>query len=613
MAIFIRRLWAYARPYKTRLVMGLLFGCLYAMVSGLLMLLVRLVATLTFPGADQITLASELNKAPAFLQPLTHSLQHWLPALKSTGSKNGQVLLICVLPALMFLRGVCGYLNIYLTNWAAVRAIADLRVKLFSHLQNQPLSFFANAKTGDLIARVVNDTYALHSVIANSTGSLLKDPLTLISLLTVLLVQPSTRKLTLVSIVVMPICLVPVVIYGKKIRKSARAMQSHLAELSNLMHESFTGNRVIKAYNLEGAVLGKVRQATQKFVGHMMRVVRANELPSQMTEFVGVLGVCMVLLYVTFQTMKHQDISVGDFVMFIVSLLLMYQPVKTMARLYNQLHQAAASSQRVFDYLEMQSTLTEVANPMPLAAAGQDIHFEEIDFDYGEKSILRGINFTVKAGQLVALVGRTGSGKTTITNLLLRFYDPKKGQVKIGGTDIRQVRIKDLREQIALVDQETILFNDTVRQNIRLGRQTATDAEVESAARHAHAHEFIMEKPLGYETIVGEKGVSLSGGQRQRIAIARALLRNAPILVLDEATSSLDSESERAVQDAFEELMQGRTTICIAHRLSTIQKADVILALENGRIVEAGTHAELIQARGLYCKLYELQFEPAMA
>jgi subfamily B ATP-binding cassette protein MsbA len=287
----------------------------------------------------------------------------------------------------------------------------------------------------------------------------------------------------------------------------------------------------------------------------------------------------------------------------------MYQPIKGLIRLHSQLTQAQAATQPVFNILATQSTVKEPEHPVPLQAAGADIVFENVSFSYGDRQVLRNINLTVPAGKMVALVGSSGAGKTTLASLLLRFYDPQQGCIRIGGVDIRNVSTRDLRSQIAVVTQDTILFNDTIRANIAVGKPGATDQEIVAAAKHAHAHEFIMERSQGYDTVIGEKGVHLSGGQRQRIAIARAILKNAPILILDEATNALDSESERAVQAALEELMQGRTTICIAHRLSTIQKADLIVVLNQGQIVEMDTHQDLIARQGHYHKLYQLQVQ----
>ena len=333
-------------------------------------------------------------------------------------------------------------------------------------------------------------------------------------------------------------------------------------------------------------------------------MLRSFEVPSQLTEFLGGVGVALVFVYLLFVRSEP-----GDIVSFIMGVFLMYQPIKSMSRLHNQLQQARAASQRIFELLDTANSVVDPPHPLPLRAAKADIRFAKVTFSYDDKPVLQNIHLTVKAGQLLALVGSSGSGKTSLANLLLRFYDPQQGSVVIGDTDIRQVAIKDLRQQIALVAQETILFNETIRRNIELGRPGATAAEIEAAARHAYAHDFITAKPQGYDTIVGEKGISVSGGERQRIAIARALLRNAPILVLDEATSSLDTEAERAVQAALEQLMRGRTTICIAHRLSTIQKADVIIVLDQGRIVEQGTHSDLIKNGGIYQRLYEMQFQ----
>jgi subfamily B ATP-binding cassette protein MsbA len=407
------------------------------------------------------------------------------------------------------------------------------------------------------------------------------------------------------------VCVVPIIIFGRKVRKSARAVQSHNAELTNLMHESFTGNRVIKAYNLEETVSSQFRATTQKFVSQLMRVVRANEIPSQLMEIFGALGIALVFFYIQHSLQflpKDQQPKEADFLTFVLTIVMIYPPVKSFTRLHNQIHQARAASERVFELLATVNSIPEPQQPKMLHAANADIEIENVSFSYGEKTVLHHINLTVKAGQLVAFVGASGSGKTTLANLLLRFYDPVNGAIKIGGVDLRDVNTRDLRNQIAVVAQENILFNDTIRRNIELGRLGATNDEIIAAAKHAHAYEFIMQKPQGFDTVVGEKGVTLSGGQRQRLAIARAVLRNAPILILDEATNALDAESERAVQAALDELMKDRTTFCIAHRLSTILHADLIVVLEQGKIAETGTHDELVQHGGIYKKLYEMQF-----
>lgn len=605
MIAFLRRLWPFVRPYQTRLVMGLACGLLLAAVQGLLVLVVKIGVDLIFTGEAHFTQREQIQKAPHFLQPLLEWFTAHLPESIQSSSKALVLLVILSIPVIMFLRGLFSYLNVYLVNWASTRAVADVRTKVFAHLQSLPLSFFSQANTGDLISRVSVDTQSLRTVVGSSLATLVSDPFTILVLVVVLLSQQPL--LTLFSVVVLPLCIVPISIYARKVRYSARAMQTHAADLSKLMHESFTGNRIIKAYNLEDTVLAQFREVTNKFVSQTMRVVRANEIPGDVTEFLGGVGVTLILAYIVFK----RPLSQGAFSAFLVAMFQLYKPIKNLTKLHNQLHQAQAASGRVFELLDTRSTMAEPANPKPLSADHADIQFENVQFSYGEKPVLKGINLTVKAGQLVALVGSSGSGKTSLANLLPRFYDPQGGAVLIGGIDIRQVSTRDLRRQIAVVTQDTILFHDTIRKNIAVGRPDATDKDIEAAARHANAHEFILQKPNGYNAIAGEKGVTLSGGQRQRISIARAILKDAPILILDEATNSLDAEAERVVQTELEKLMVGRTTICIAHRLSTIQKADVIVVLNDGRIVEMGTHAELIQRGGVYRRLYELQFQGA--
>jgi subfamily B ATP-binding cassette protein MsbA len=605
MTKFLLKVWSLAQPYRARLFLGVLTGILSGLVSPLLIGAIMFVYGAVFPSPDQSGAAqSPMHKLPGFVQ-------HWFDAARNAVESGVQThpwtvaALVAAIPFIMFLRGFFGYLNVYLLQWVASRTVADLRVRLFRHLLDLSAGFHTENASGQLISRVVNDTGALQNILNNAVSVVVRDPVTLVSLLAFLLWEQP--KLTLLTMIVLPVCIIPIAIFSRKIRRSSREMQVQSADLTQTMTEAFTGYRIVKAYNLEGIVTAEFHNIARRFVSHYMRIVRAASIPGPLIEFFGSCGVALLLAYLICRPQGHPNPS--DFLQLIGSVFMMYPPLKNLTQLQNQVVQARAASERVFELLATQNTVSEPAAPKMLHADQADIVFENLDFNYGEKAVLRNIALTVKAGRLVALVGASGSGKTTLSNLLLRFYDPVRGSIKIGGVDIRDVRTRDLRNQIAVVTQETILFNDTIRRNIELGRPGASNDEIIAAARHAYAYDFIMQKPEGFDAVIGEKGVALSGGQRQRIAIARAVLKNAPILILDEATSALDTESERAVQAALDELMKGRTTICIAHRLSTVFHADRIVVLDQGRVIETGRHDELIQRGGIYQKLYELQFQ----
>jgi ATP-binding cassette, subfamily B, bacterial MsbA len=600
---FLLRLWGLTRPYRGRLLLGVVTGIISGLIEPLMIATVMFVYGLVFPDANAASLQIP-SWAPDFFRRWMISVEQAL-ATGVRGHPAAVIILVGAIPAVMMLRSLFSYLNVYLLQWAAIRTITDLRVRLFSHLMDMSACFFSRTTTGELMSRIMSDTGALQNILSSATTVVVKDPVTVIGLLAYLLYnQP---KITFISMIVMPCCMLPIIIFGRKIRRSSRAMQTHAAELGAVMSEALTGHRIVKAYNLESTVVSQFRETAGKFVGHYMRIVRSSEIPGPLLETFGAIGVALVLLYLAMQTGALP--SSKAFLAVIASIFTMYRPLKNLTRLHNNLEQARAASENVFRLLSIASSVPEPAAPKPLRAAGARIEFDHVHFSYGEKTILQGVSLTIEPGQLIALVGASGSGKTTLTNLLLRFYDPQGGAIRIGGVDLREMATRDLRNQIAVVTQETVLFNQTIYRNIELGRPGASREEIYDAARHAHAYDFILDKPKGFDTVVGEKGVTLSGGQRQRIAIARAILKNAPILVLDEATSSLDTESERVVQAALEDLMQGRTTICIAHRLSTIQQADLIVVLEKGRIIEVGRHADLAQAGGMYQKLHELSFE----
>lgn len=577
----------------------MILGVFSGFGDALLLVTVGFVVSVVFSGPPDKAVNGGLSKLPAWGKAAFQNAQHMVAAHLS-GSNAGLLFVVSLIPLAVLLRGVCYYLNSYLMGWVASRAISDLRARVFDHLLNLPMSFLSRNSTGELMSRI-GDLGMLQNMIGSYLVTLIREPINLVSFASIAFgIDPI---LTLKAMVTLPLCAIPITIYNKKVRKASAAVQTEQAQLSRAMHESFTGIRIIKGYNLEGVVVDRFKETQKKFISHFMRVVRSTETPGPVMEVLGAIGIALLLFHLAGSGRALQ------FGVFVVALLAMYRPIKAVVRNQSELHRARAATARVFELLATKSSLVDPPRPQPLKAAGAEIHFDNVSFGYGDKLVLRNVQLSVEPGQMVALVGRSGSGKTSLTNLLLRFYDPTEGAIRIGGVDLRCAAMADLRAQMAVVTQEVILFNDTIRNNIAVGRRGATGAEIEQAARHAFAHDFIMEKPHGYDSIVGEKGTNLSGGQRQRIAIARAILKNAPILVLDEATSALDTEAERVVQAALDQLMKSRTTICIAHRLTTIQHADRIIVMDNGEIVESGKHAELLLRKGVYQKLHALGFE----
>ena len=607
MSDFLLKIWGLTKAYRLRLFLGVFCGIINGFMQPLLIATVMFVYTAVFPTKDAAGQPQlPMKNLPTFVKDwfisASNALEHGVQVHPwSWGITITITLLVASIPFIMFLRGVTNFLNIYFLQWVGSRAVADLRVRLFRHLLDLSAGFYNETSSGQLMSRVVNDTSTLQVILSGAVSVAVTAPVTLITTLSFLLWNQA--KMTLITVIVMPVCLVPIIIFNRKIRRSSREIQKQYADLMQTMTESFTSYRIVKAYNLENIVTEDFQKITRSTVSHLMRVVRAQNIPGPLIEFFGSCGVALLIAYLICRPEGHPNPA--DFLQLLLSVFVMYAPIKSLNMLVQWTVAARAASESIFELLATPNSVPEPTQPKPLKAASADIVFENIDFNYGEKPVLRGINLTIKSGQLVALVGASGSGKTTLANLLLRFYDPLKGAIRIGGVDIRDVSTHDLRNQIAVVSQEVILFNETVRRNIELGRPGATNDEIIAAARHAHAYDFIMEKPKGFETMIGEKGIMLSGGQRQRIAIARAVVRNAPILLLDEATSALDNESERIVQAALDELMKERTTLCIAHRLSTIMHADLIVVFDQGNVVEAGKHDELIRRGGVYQNLYE--------
>jgi subfamily B ATP-binding cassette protein MsbA len=570
-----RRLFSFAAPYRALLLASWLATAGYAAASAGIVHMVE-------PIFDDV-LIRNLNVVPVALTLLV----------------------------LYVVKGLCSYLSTTLVANAGQRAVTDLRNRLYAHVLNQSFTFLRRNSTGSLMSHVTTDVERIQTAVSEMAGDLLKEGLTVLGLVLVLFIKD--WRLAILSLVAMPLAFYPLVRLGRHLRASAETSLRRWRDISEILQETISGFPVVKAFGMEGFETARVRRAASRLFHVNMRITRTTAFLPPLMEAVGGLALVGALFYGS-HAIRSGRLTTGAFTSFLAALFAMYTPIKRLSRLNATLQGALAAAGRIFEVLDTHMEVHEAAPSRPLARLEKEIEYRDVGFQYADSqgtAVLRRVSFAARAGEVVAIVGTSGAGKTTLMNLLPRFYDVTDGSITIDGVDIREVTLKSLRDQIGLVTQETVLFNDTVGANIAYGLEDVDEARIESAARAAFAHDFILDLPRRYDTVIGERGSRLSGGQRQRIAIARALLKDPPILILDEATSALDAESERLVQQALSNLMKGRTTLVIAHRLATVRNASRIVVLEGGEVKETGTHDELLRReRSLYRRLYELQFTP---
>ncbi len=569
-----KRFWPYIRRYLRWTVLALLATVAVSSTSGILAWLIKPVLDSIFVNKDKTLL---------YLLPLA-------------------LVIIYVLKAALM------YMQSYLVQLASLSIVRDLRDDLFEVITYLPVSEFNKTTTGNLISRVLSDIGVVNRMGAGAVKGFVQQFFTIIFLLVVVFIRD--WRLALVSLVVFPFIGYFVSKYGKKVKGITRKVQADTASLTDVMHETITGSRIVKTFNMEESEHKRFRAENENLTKHLVRTAKISNKVSPVMEAAGGIAVAVSILYGG-SSVINGSMTTGDFFSFTAALLMMYAPVKALGNIHNDTQQAMAAAERVFGLMDSSTEKEMMESGTAVAEGVTDcICYKDLSFRYAseEDYVLKNVNLTVNKGEVVALVGSSGGGKTTLVNLLPRFYEPESGLLMIDGTDIREFSLRSLRQMIALVTQDTILFNDTITNNIAYGKKEYTKEEVEAAAAAAHADGFIRKLPNGYDTVIGEKGVRLSGGEKQRISIARALLKDSPILILDEATSALDTESERIVQKALENLMKNRTTLVIAHRLSTVINADKIVVIHGGRIADIGRHADLIGKSAIYSKLYEMQF-----
>lgn len=592
-----KKLWPFIDKYRWRFIASLIAGGGSAVLTAAQIKVVHLVTHSSFHEGMDASGKGPITMHGSFLDMSFHEAAAAVPPL-------WHVLLICsLLPLVIVARCFCDYMENYYMTWVSLKVLHDLRVKIFHHLLSQSLDFFNKAKIGSLISRVSNDTRSAQLAITAVTDDIVTQPLTVIAVVYVMLKQD--WRFTLYSLSLLPLCLVPIAYFGRKVRKIGRQDETCNAELMVILHESMAGIRLVKSLSREPHEVKRFTASSHNMVTVSMRVRKAMAIVGPIIESLGGLGVMAALVYVSFSHMAF-----STFTAMLAGILILYTPLKKLSKVHVSIQKALGATTKIFQLLDVAPTIKDSPDAIGIKRCRGELEFEAVTFTYDphRPAALRRVSLHVPAGKSYALVGASGAGKSTMFSLLLRFYDPYAGVIRLDGRDIRSITQKSLRQNIGMVSQDTFLFHETIMENIRYGRLDATDEEVYEAARQAYAHEFILAQPQKYQTIIGDKGCLISGGQQQRLSIARALLKNAPILLLDEAMSALDSESEHEIQAAIERLATGRTVIAIAHRLSTILKSDQIVVMHEGQIKEVGRHEELLEKSVLYRRLYDLQF-----
>ncbi len=522
-------------------------------------------------------------------------------------NKNGSMLRL-IPPAIVgiyLLRSVALYYGDFLMSYVGQNMIRRLRNRLYDRIQDLSLAFFHKETTGVLMSRIINDVNFVRDMLSSTITGSLRDCFTIIGLVFVIFYQ--IWHLALFAVLVLPAAFIPIVIFGRRVRRTSTGCQEAMADISAFMHETFSGNKIVKGFGMEAYEKKRFFDKTARLFGLEMQETKARVVTSPINLFLGGLAAALIIWYGGLKVVAG-TYTAGTFFSFLTAVLLLYKPVKDLSKFNNAIQRGLSATDRIFDVIEQDTGIPEDPHPVEIETRPHRVAFEHVYFKYDEDMVLRDVNLEVDPGKVLAIVGMSGGGKTSLVNLIPRFYDVSDGVIAVDGTDIRRLSLASLRRQIAIVTQEPILFNDSVRNNIAYGRHGAAEEEILAAAQAAFAHDFILGFPQQYDTNIGELGARLSGGEKQRICIARALLKDAPILILDEATASLDTGAEKTVQKALENLMHGRTTFVIAHRLSTILSADHIIVLSTGRIVEQGSHQELLALRGAYFRLYQMQF-----